>query len=165
MSYRWFKRKKKRPRSVSRGTKHYLEHKEAARALIHERLLHYNKHYGLTYKRVAIRNPKRNWGSCSSLKNLNFSYKILFLPSHLQDYIIVHELCHLAELNHSANFWQLVADCAPAYQEHVKELRAIDAKSGGKVAVLTVIQSQYPVPATVPRRPSYDRETNFQLLN
>lgn len=114
---------KRRRRRVSSVTKHYLAHKEAARALIQKRLEHYNVHYGYTWNRVAIRNQRRCWGSCTSLKNLNFSYRILFLPPELQDYIIVHELCHLGELNHSEGFWQLVAQQIPDYHARMLMLR------------------------------------------
>lgn len=113
----------RRPTSV---TKHYQAHKELARELVHERLSHHNEHFGFEWKRIAIRNQRRCWGSCSSLKNLNFNYKIYFLPPHLQDYIIVHELCHLAELNHGRRFWELVEERIPDYRQHIAELRAID---------------------------------------
>jgi predicted metal-dependent hydrolase len=124
------KRKIKRASSV---TKHYAVHKEDTRVLIHNRLVHWNQYYGLHYNRVAIRNQRRCWGSCTSLKNLNFSYKLLFLPPHLQDYIVVHELCHLKELNHGKNFWLLVAEQIPEYREHIKELKLIE--QGGLSAV------------------------------
>lgn len=149
----WFRKIRRRPQvRASSVTKHYLEHKEAARALVLERLMHYNQFYNLTWKRVAIRNTRRSWGSCSSLGNLNFSYKILFLPSHLQDYIIVHELCHLAQLNHRKVFWDLVSQCAPAYQEHVHELRVID-RVGGSVAYLATLQTTYPAHERPPQLP------------
>ena len=120
---RWFKVRRRRRRRASSVTKHYLEHKEAARALIHSRIAHFNQHYGFTYNRVAIRNQRRCWGSCTSLKNLNFSYRLLFLPPELVDYIVVHELCHLAELNHSRAFWARVAETMPEYQKHRADLR------------------------------------------
>ncbi|MEX0917594.1 MAG: M48 family metallopeptidase [Candidatus Paceibacterota bacterium] len=107
-------------------TKHYTTHKEAARELVHARLAHFNQHYNLTYKRVAIRNQRRCWGSCTSLGNLNFSYRLLFLPPELADYVIVHELCHLKELNHSPNFWALVSETMPEYKIHRKTLRQYD---------------------------------------
>jgi len=127
---------------VSSVTKHYTQHKEAARALILVRLEHFNLHYKLKWNRVAIRNQRRCWGSCSSLKNLNFNYKILLLPPHLQDYIIVHELCHLVELNHGQHFWDLVGEQMPEYKAHVAELRAID-KHGHSVEYLTKVQALY----------------------
>ena len=120
---RWYRVRRRRRSSV---TKHYTEHKEAARALVRSRIEHFNAHYGFTYNRVAIRNQRRCWGSCTSLKNLNFSYRLLFLPPELSDYVIVHELFHLAELNHSKNFWSLVAETIPEYQLHRKALRVYD---------------------------------------
>lgn len=128
----WKLRRKKRRRASS-VTKHYVTHKEAARELMLARLNHFNQFYNLQWNRVAIRNQRRCWGSCTSLKNLNFSYRILFLPPHLQDYIIVHELCHLAELNHGKNFWALVAQQLPNYQELICELKHIE-KNGMTVA-------------------------------
>lgn len=121
----WRKRKVRRKR-VSSVTKHYTEHKEMARELALARLQHFNQHYNLIWKRVAIRNQRRCWGSCSSLKNLNFNYKIYFLPPHLADYIIVHELCHLVEMNHGQKFWDLVAEQIPDYVERIAELRLIE---------------------------------------
>jgi hypothetical protein len=87
------------------------------------RLHAYNALYRYTFKRVSIRNTKSRWGSCSEHGNLNFSYKLLFLPEPLADYIVVHELCHLQELNHSPRFWQLVAQTFPDYKERRKVLR------------------------------------------
>jgi predicted metal-dependent hydrolase len=117
---------RKRRRRRSSVTQHYLAHKEEARALVHAKLAEWNAYYGFTYKRVAIRNQRRSWGSCTSLKNLNFSYKILFLPTPLQDYLIVHELCHLAELNHGKKFWELVAQQIPDYKERMSELKHLE---------------------------------------
>lgn len=132
-TYSWWRRTKKavirKPRQRTRRTsvtQHYLQHKEVARRLVHERLLHYNQHYQYEWNRVAIRNQRRCWGSCTSLKNLNFSYRILFLPPDIADYIIVHELCHLEALHHQQSFWDLVAETIPNYQECVQNLRAIE---------------------------------------
>lgn len=112
-------RKKKRPNL------HFTAHKEFARTIIHERLKHWNTVYGFSYGRVAIRNQKRCWGSCSAKRNLNFNYKIVFLPTELMDYVIVHELCHLAEMNHSQKFWDVVARALPDYKTHRTHLRRI----------------------------------------
>jgi predicted metal-dependent hydrolase len=113
----WYRLRRRRKRRSSSVTKHYLEHKEIARELTHARLAHFNQFYNFTYKRVSIKNQRRCWGSCSALGNLNFNYKIQFLPPELQDYIIVHELCHLQELNHGQAFWDLVAMQLPHHQE------------------------------------------------
>ena len=120
----WRRRKRVVRRRRTSVTKHYLEHKERARALVHERIAYWNQFYQFKFGRIAIRNQRSCWGSCSELGNLNFSYKILFLPGHLADYIIVHELCHLQEFNHSKNFWALVAKTMPKYREYRKELRS-----------------------------------------
>lgn len=101
----------------------YKKYKEDARGLVHEKIRELNAHYGFRVGRVAIRNTKSRWGSCSKQGNLNFNYKILFLPSHIADYIIVHELCHLKEFNHSANFWNLVAELAPNHKAIRAELK------------------------------------------
>lgn len=119
----WFRLRRRRASSV---TQHYLAHKELAREVIHARLLCYNQHYQFAWNRVSIRNQRRCWGSCTSLKNLNFSYKLYFLPVELIDYIVVHELCHLAELNHGSKFWDLVAEQIPDYEQRIKALRSIE---------------------------------------
>lgn len=103
--------------------KHYQQHKAAARVVITERLPQLNQVYGFAYHRISIRNQSTRWGSCSKQGNLNFSYKLLFLSQMLQDYVLVHELCHLQELNHSPRFWALVAQTVPNYRVLRKELR------------------------------------------
>ncbi len=101
-------------RGVLAGTQaDYLKHKEAARTFVQQRLMQLNRMYGFRYKRIAIKNTSTRWGSCSRQGNLNFHYKIILLPSDLADYVLVHELCHLHELNHSPRFWALVAKTVP----------------------------------------------------
>ncbi len=158
----WFRKKRRRRARASSVTKHYVANKEAARAIVMERLVHFNQYYGYAWKRVAIRNTRRSWGSCTSLKNLNFSYKLLFLPNHLRDYVIVHELCHLVELNHGTAFWDLVAQCAPAYEEHVRELREIDRQGGGSIAYLTAVQTTYPAHAKAPALPHFGTDESSE---
>ena len=97
--------------------KDYLNNKETVRSLVEERLGYFNQFYRLNWKRISIRDQKSRWGSCSRRGNLNFNYKLLWLPSDLQDYIVVHELCHLQELNHSKRFWTLVARALPEYND------------------------------------------------
>jgi predicted metal-dependent hydrolase len=129
MQFVWFrkgvKKAQRRRRLASTNTHHYQAHKETARTLVHERLQYWNQLYQFTYNRVAIRDQRSRWGSCSSQKNLNFNYRIAFLPLELADYIIVHELCHLAELNHGNVFWQHVARALPEYQMHKQILQSI----------------------------------------
>jgi predicted metal-dependent hydrolase len=100
----------------------YLNNKHQAERLVWGRLEHFNSFYNFSYNRVAIRDQKSRWGSCSAKKNLNFTYRIVFLPQELADYLIVHELCHLGEMNHSARFWKLVEKSIPNYKILRKEL-------------------------------------------
>jgi hypothetical protein len=100
----------------------YAKHKESARELVHRKLAEHNAHYALTFGKVTIRNQRTRWGSCSKNGNLNFHYRIALLPEHLADYIIVHELCHLAEFNHSPKFWDLVAQTIPNHKARRKAL-------------------------------------------
>lgn len=101
----------------------YLKYKELARDLIKARADYFANFYNFSFNRMAIRDQKTCWGSCSKRKNLNFNYKILFLPEHLADYVIAHEICHLQELNHSARFWSLLSRSVPNYLEARKELK------------------------------------------
>ncbi len=101
----------------------FTKHKPAALALVEEKLQIFNVHYKFTYHRIAVRNQKSRWGSCSKKGNLNFNYKIALLPERLVDYIVVHELCHVQEFNHSANFWSLVTETIPNHKALRAELK------------------------------------------
>jgi len=105
------------------GKREYLAHRETARTFVHERIAYWNSSYNFRFGRVAIKDTVSLWGSCSRRGNLNFSYKLLFLPRRLADYIIVHELCHLAEQNHGARFWALVGKTQPRYKDLRRELQ------------------------------------------
>ncbi len=101
----------------------YLKHKEDARFLVEKRIIEFNKFYNFSYKKISIRNQRTRWGSCSKNGNLSFNYKIALLSPKMADYIIVHELCHLGEFNHSRNFWSLVEKTIPDYKEIRQALR------------------------------------------
>ena len=120
---------KKKANPTILGIKHseieIRQYKKQARILVRERLKYFNQHYTFKYNRVAIRNQKSRWGSCSSSKNLNFNYRLTILPLELADYIIVHELCHLGEMNHSVKFWRLVSKTIPDYKNRQKKLKKI----------------------------------------
>jgi predicted metal-dependent hydrolase len=104
--------------------KEYTEHKEKAKVLVKEMLEKFNNVYNFNFGNVTIKNQKTLWGSCSRKGNLNFNYKIALIPERCAEYIIVHELCHLKEFNHSAQFWDLVAKTIPEYKQLRKQLRS-----------------------------------------
>ncbi|MBI2426596.1 MAG: M48 family metallopeptidase [Candidatus Kerfeldbacteria bacterium] len=95
----------------------FADYKHCAQHFVTERINHWNRFYNVRFNGVRVRNQKTRWGSCSSKRTLSFNYKILFLPPHAADYIIVHELCHLRELNHGPAFWRLVEQTVPNHKE------------------------------------------------
>lgn len=121
-SFRVIRVRKKRPQ---KNKPDYKAHKENARELIMSRLEHFAYPYGFSYGQVSIRNQSTRWGSCSRKGNLNFNYRLVHLPLELLDYVVVHELCHLKEFNHSRNFWDLVAQAIPDYRERRRQLKNI----------------------------------------
>lgn len=114
-------RKKLAPQAGNAGD--FKNNKEKARQLVKAKLAQFNQSLNYKYNRVAIRNQKTRWGSCSQHKNLNFNYQIFYLPEALANYLIVHELCHLQEMNHSPRYWSLVAELVPDYKKRRKELK------------------------------------------
>lgn len=101
------------------------QYKKITLDLVKERLAFFNQQYGWQYGRISVRNQNSRWASCSSKKNLNFNYRLCLLPADLADYIIVHELCHLTEMNHSARFWALLARAVPDYKSKIKIIKDI----------------------------------------
>lgn len=96
--------------------------KGRAKKILFERIKIVNAHYCYHFNMVSVKDLRSRWGSCSTKKNLNFHYKLMFLPVELIDYVVAHELCHLKEMNHSERFWALVAETIPEYRERLKEL-------------------------------------------
>lgn len=103
----------------------YELHKQLAHQLVGSRIDALNAHYGLPFRSVRIRNQHTLWGSCSAKGDLSFNYQLVFLPEKLVDYIIVHELCHVRELNHSKQFWSLVGRTIPDHRDLRNELRSL----------------------------------------
>lgn len=112
-------------------TKHYLQHKKIAEKVIKDKVCFFANLYGVGVKRISIRNQRTRWGSCSKLGNLNFNYRIIFLPEPLMNMVIVHEICHLLEFNHSRQFWNQVARVFPNYRELTRQLRKVDMRTIG----------------------------------
>lgn len=135
-------KKYRRPKATT-VTAHFSKYRNLARKVILARVAHYAPLCGVTVKRVAIRNQRRRWGSCSSLGNLNFNYRLIFLPAELCDYVVVHELCHLKELNHSQAFWDEVAKVMPHYKEIEAKLRVIEKQYGAAVKQTAHLESSY----------------------
>lgn len=109
----------------ARSSSAYTSHKREALVYTQKKLAKWNAFYQFTWNKVTIKNTSSRWGSCSRKRNLSFSYRILFLPEHLADYLIVHELCHLAEMNHGTAFWKHVEKTIPDYRSSRKLLRNI----------------------------------------
>ncbi|MFH1656144.1 MAG: M48 family metallopeptidase [Candidatus Nealsonbacteria bacterium] len=103
--------------------KDYLEKKQKAFDLVVNKIEKFNKIYKLKFNKINIKNQKTRWGSCSQKGNLNFNYRIIYLPDKFIDYIIIHELFHLREFNHSRKFWNLIKTAIPDYLNIKKELR------------------------------------------
>ena len=96
---------------------------EKARQIIPERVNYFASQAGVTYGRITIRNQVSRWGSCSSKGSLNFNCLLVLAPPEVLDYVVVHELCHRKELNHSARFWAEVEKLLPDYKIRRKWLK------------------------------------------
>jgi len=114
--------KQKNVKSLKSKREDYLKYKEESRRIISLKIEEINKFYKFNFKNVSIKNQRTRWGSCSSLGNLSFNWQVAKLPGELTNYIIVHELCHLKEMNHSFRFWNLVSRYIPNYKNLRKKL-------------------------------------------
>lgn len=90
---------------------------------IPKRVSYFAKLVGVDYGRITIRNQKTRWGSCSGKGNLNFNCLLMLAPPEVIDYVVVHELCHRKEMNHSKAFWREVERVIPDYKQSVKWLK------------------------------------------
>jgi predicted metal-dependent hydrolase len=92
---------------------------------------------GIDYKRIVIRGQKTRWGSCSRKKNLSFNWKVIMAPEPVMEYVIIHELLHLKEMNHSRRFWALVDRYCPDWREHKKWLKQHETDLTSKLFALS----------------------------
>lgn len=93
------------------------ELRERAKSVLAQRTAYFARQIGVTYGRITVRDQKTRWGSCSQTGNLNFNFRLILAPSEVLDYVVVHELCHRRQMNHSAQFWQEVAQVLPDYRK------------------------------------------------
>lgn len=98
-------------------------YRDKAREIFEQKVSYYAQMMGVSYGRIAIRDQKTRWGSCSGEGNLNFNWRLIFAPAGVLDYVVVHELAHRKEMNHSPRFWKVVEDTMPEYRKYQKWLK------------------------------------------
>lgn len=96
---------------------------QRAKSVIPERVAYYAPIVGVTYGKITIRSQRTRWGSCSSQGNLNFNCLLMLAPENVVDYVVVHELCHRKEMNHSPRFWAEVERILPDYRQSKRWLK------------------------------------------
>lgn len=114
------KEKAELPRYTEKEIKQLFE---KAMAHIPKRVRYFSDIIGVDYRRITIRNQKTRWGSCSAMGGLNFNCLLMETPPEVIDYVVVHELCHRKEMNHSERFWKEVETVLPDYKVQVKWLK------------------------------------------
>ncbi|HEX9759689.1 MAG TPA: SprT family zinc-dependent metalloprotease [Candidatus Acidoferrales bacterium] len=98
-------------------------YRREAERVIQQRVAHFQQRVGVTPNKVSVKDQKRRWGTCTSRGALYFNWRLILAPAHILDYVVVHELCHLLELNHSPHFWSLVGSVLPDYRQRRTWLR------------------------------------------
>lgn len=93
------------------------ELRERAKSVLAQRTAYFARQIGVTYGKITVRDQKTRWGSCSQTGNLNFNFRLILAPLEVLDYVVVHELCHRRQMNHSTQFWQEVAQVLPDYRK------------------------------------------------
>ncbi|MGN0371953.1 MAG: M48 family metallopeptidase [Enterocloster sp.] len=133
---KWFLVKERRKEEENRPLRDYekdekLEkhYRREAKKKLEERTAYFAEKMGVTYNRIAVKAAKTRWGSCSAQGNLNFHWKLILMPPQVLDYVVVHELAHRKEMNHSERFWAEVARILPDYKIRRKWLK----ENGGNV--------------------------------
>lgn len=96
---------------------------DAAKDYFPKRVAYFSQFTGGTYNRITVRDQKTRWGSCSAKGTLSFNWRLMLAPPSIPDYVIVHELCHLTYMNHSAAFWKKVESVYPDYRTARKWLK------------------------------------------
>lgn len=127
---KWFLMKERQERAASHPIPDYVGnpeleqlYRERARGKLTERTAYFASLIGVSYNRISIRSAKTRWGSCSAQGNLNFHWKLILMPSEILDYVVVHELAHRKEMNHSDRFWRQVELVLPDYKHRRQWLK------------------------------------------
>lgn len=127
---KWFMIEEKRSKKESGPQPDYVQnpgletvYKKKARQQLESRAAYFASVMGVSYNRIAIRSAKTRWGSCSAQGNLNFHWKLILMPPEVLDYVVVHELAHRKEMNHSARFWAEVEKVLPDYKKRRRWLK------------------------------------------
>lgn len=127
---KWFETERIRRQKAERPPRDYeqnpaleAQYRKEARRRITERAAYFAEKMGVNYGRIAIKAAKTRWGSCSARGNLNFHWKLILMPPAILDYVVVHELAHRIEMNHSPRFWTQVERILPDYRERRRWLK------------------------------------------
>ena len=118
----WIYKQAKRVAEKQKNRKEYSEQekqvlKEKARRILTERTEYYKQILNVDYTKIRIAEQKTRWGSCSGRGVISYNWRLILMPDMILDYVVVHELCHLIEMNHSKAFWNLVGTVLPDYQK------------------------------------------------
>ena len=97
--------------------------KKEARIYCNEKAMHFSNIMGLKYGRITITSAQKRFGSCSSQGNISFSYRLMLYPEAAREYVIVHELAHLKLMNHSKEFYDIIAEVLPDYKARRRLLK------------------------------------------
>ncbi|MCI8326771.1 MAG: M48 family metallopeptidase [Lachnospiraceae bacterium] len=106
------------------------EYRKRARLRFTETVRNYESQLGVSVNKIYVKDQKTRWGSCSNKGNINLNWRLILAPQEVMEYVIIHELCHLKEMNHSKNFWKLVEDACPDYRERKQWLKENADKLG-----------------------------------
>lgn len=107
-------------------------YKRYAKQVLTEKTLKYASEMGVMPSKIKISSARTRWGSCSGKKSINFSWRLIMAEDHVIDYVVVHELAHLKEMNHSPRFWAIVKDVLPDCNDRKLLLKALQKRLGGE---------------------------------
>ncbi|MFW5929370.1 MAG: M48 family metallopeptidase, partial [Halobacteriota archaeon] len=98
-------------------------YRREARGFFEKAVGRYSDEMNVEYEGIAVRNQRTRWGSCSPKKNLSFNWRLVMAPEGVLEYVVVHELAHLKEKNHTDRFWRVVEEHMPEYKQHANWLK------------------------------------------